>query len=85
MDYYKGLTIFFTILLVISILLVPLKYLLKKENLHSIQSVIVFGIIFFIGFFGIIFGLMALAYFYPKYQRKIFRNETYIGLDKDNF
>jgi len=81
MDYYKGMIIFGVILLFSAILFVPLRQLLLEDNPFNSNAVLLTGVIYFFAFFGIIFGILALIYIYPKYKNKLVGGEKYKGMN----
>jgi RsiW-degrading membrane proteinase PrsW (M82 family) len=81
MKYYEGMTTFASILLFVTIIIVPLRHLLLYSNPYDPNTVFLTGVLVFIGFFGMVVGALMIVYFYPKYKNRLFGKEVYEGLD----
>ncbi len=85
MNYYNGLIVFLILLIFFALTLLPAHYSLNKQDPLGPNAIITAGVLFFLGFFGIIFGLFALAFLYPRYKRRMVRREIYQGLQGKEF
>lgn len=85
MNYYNGLIVFLIPLIFFGLTLIPTHYSLSKQDPLGPKMIVTAGVLFFLGFFGIVFGLFALAFLYPRYKRRMVRREIYQGLQGREF